>query len=51
MVESEIFVEDIVEVESDSVPESKGAGFTFFPAESDAWPSAKEIGGHVLSRA
>jgi len=35
-VEPEIFVEEIIEVESNSVPESKGAGFSFFPAESDA---------------
>ena len=32
----EFFVEEIVEVDAQNVPESQGAGFTFFPSESDA---------------
>jgi hypothetical protein len=32
----ELFIEELVEVEADSVPEDKGAGFSFYPRESDA---------------
>lgn len=32
----ELFIEELVEVEADNVPENKGAGFSFYPGESDA---------------